>query len=321
MMISTERFNPMDYPLAFAWPRLLSPGSAWVPHTPFAMALIGLCRPDRLVELGALHGDSYCSMCQAVQALKLPTRCTAIDTWQGDPHNGMYGPDVLQTLREHHDPLYAEFSNLWQTTFDEAVLQMKDGSIDLLHIDGFHTYDAVKHDYETWKPKLSRRGVVMFHDTRVRESGFGVWKLWEEVTSQFPNFEFHHSFGLGVLAVGAEAPPALLQFLEMANRDPDTVRSFFRYIGDAVDNARMAVAMMTNVQRLQDLLDKRKKLVGETINSMDMREAFRSPLRYMEHMMVDVQALTIGELRLRGFDVRADAPPTSPTPPTPPDKA
>lgn len=49
-------------------------------------------------------------------------------------------------------------------TFDQAMLQFDDGSIDILHIDGSHFYEDVKHDYETWKIKVKANGIIMFHD-------------------------------------------------------------------------------------------------------------------------------------------------------------
>ena len=178
----------LDLQLAAENPRYLSSVSAWIEHIPFAFALVDILRPATFVELGTHAGDSYLAFSQAVQTLSLATRCTAIDTWEGDTQAGGYSSQILENLRAYHDPLYAPFSRLLQSTFDDALAHFPDGSIDLLHIDGLHTYDAVRHDFEAWRPKLSPSGVVLFHDTQVRRDDFGVYRLWEELAAQYPSF-------------------------------------------------------------------------------------------------------------------------------------
>ncbi len=227
--MSRGSFNPLDYPACLAWPSRLAP-SAWMEHVPFAMAIIDMVRPEVFVELGTFRGVSYCGFCQAIAQLGLPTRAYAVDTWKGDPHNGFNGDETLEELRAFHDPLYSAFSRLVPATFDEALEKFPDHSIDLLHIDGYHTYEAVRHDFETWLPKMTERGVVLFHDINVREKDFGVWKFWEEVRQQYRSFGFAHQHGLGVLAVGSRCPAALEPLLQ-ADSDAGTIREFFCHLG------------------------------------------------------------------------------------------
>lgn len=205
-------FNPLDYPICLASPRRVK-AISWQEHIPFAMALVQMLRPRLLVELGVHTGDSYLAFCQAVAEARTQTRAFGVDTWHGDAHSGHYAMEVLTELREYHDPLYGGFSTLLESSFDAAAAQFADSSIDLLHIDGYHTYDAVSGDWQTWRRKLSPSGVVLFHDTNVRERDFGVWRLWAELQAQHPHFEFAHGHGLGVLAYGRDAADLLSPLL------------------------------------------------------------------------------------------------------------
>jgi Methyltransferase domain len=224
-------FNPIDYPLTFLPPEWKTYLTAWHGHLPFASFAMSALTPRLFVELGVMFGDSYCTFCQAVKAQQLDTKCYGIDSWQGDEHAGTYTEnDFLPGLREHHDIRYGNFSTLLQSFFDEAVSNFSDGSIDLLHIDGLHTYEAVKHDFETWLPKMSEQGVVLFHDTNVYERDFGVHQFWAEVSKCYPHFEFLHSHGLGVLAVGKTLPKNLLPFFQASEAETERLRFFFESI-------------------------------------------------------------------------------------------
>lgn len=183
-------------------PHYISYPLSWLGHIPFAAWLIEVARPRVFVELGSYSGTSYFSFCQAVLACEAETKCIAIDTWEGDDHTGGYGESVYQEFVGYNDANFKEFSTYLRMRFEEANPSFQDGSIDLLHIDGLHTYDAVKLDFETWLPKMSSRGVILFHDTAVEREGFGVNTFWSEVCVTYPSFNFSHSNGLGVLLVG-----------------------------------------------------------------------------------------------------------------------
>jgi len=204
--------------------------SAWHGHVPFAHWLVAATRPRSIVELGTHAGVSYSAFCQAVQRSDSGARCHAVDTWAGDAHAGAYDEAVYAEFSAFNAAHFAGFSTLIRKTFDDALADFADGSIDLLHIDGFHTYEAVRHDFESWRPKLSNRAVVLFHDICVRERGFGVWQFWEEIRgSGSASLEFHHSFGLGVLALGPVVPEALRA---LCDAPAERMRTRFAALGE-----------------------------------------------------------------------------------------
>src|SRR4029079_8475503 len=208
--------------------------SAWLEHAPFGFWLVGALRPRTIVELGVHTGFSYSVFCQAVERLHLPTRFFAIAAWRGDQHAGYYGDDVFNAVRVHNRR-YDSFSRLIRADFADALGEFADGSIDLLHIDGCHSYEAVRRDFETWLPKLSPRGVVIIHDTAEVQPGFGVWQFWAEVAARYPSFNFEHSHGLGVLVVGSEPDAPIERVMRIAAKEPNQVRNFFTHQGSRVE--------------------------------------------------------------------------------------
>src|SRR5713101_4527613 len=136
--------------LEFEYPALMVPWPAWIGHIPFAFWLVGALKPRMFVELGVYSGNSYCAFLQAIHAHHLKAQCFGIDHWRGDEHAGHYDDEVYQELCSYHDPLYGDFSTLLRSSFEEALDYFSDGSIDLLHVDGFHTYDAVSKDFSSW---------------------------------------------------------------------------------------------------------------------------------------------------------------------------
>jgi hypothetical protein len=227
-------------PSSFWVPEYICP-SAWIEHAPFAFWICDALRPRRFVELGTHYGYSYFAFCQAIDRLGLGTTAYAVDTWQGDEHAGFYGEDVFASVDARNKQKYTAFSCLMRTTFEDALGYFADGSVDLLHIDGRHLYDDVKHDSTMWRPKLTKDAVVLFHDTNVREREFGVWKFFEEMAARHPSFQFFHGHGLGVLTFGDSIPEPLAQLLRASSETADRIRAVYACLGGAL-SARRAFA-------------------------------------------------------------------------------
>jgi hypothetical protein len=232
-------------PAAGFIPKRYAPGGIanWSGHLPFAYDLVAFLRPVRVVELGTHFGESYFGLCQAVLENQVPCRCFAVDTWKGDRHSGFYGEEVFDEVNAYNRTHYSTFSTLLRRTFEEALSDFDEQSIDLLHIDGLHTYEAVSQEFHDWLPKVRPGGVILLHDIVARGHDFGVWKFWEEVSARFESFEFHHQSGLGVLRVPGPPLPGHPFFRGLFERDSrserrsqETLRDYYVLLSDQLDS-------------------------------------------------------------------------------------
>lgn len=216
--------------------------STWVDHLAFAYDIVEAIRPKLVVELGVYNGLSFFTFCQSMQENDIDGVAYAVDCWEGDEHTDAYDDSIYKGVQEHAREYYRGSSYLLKMYFQEALQHFDDDSIDLLHIDGLHTYDAVKEDFETWYPKVKPGGIILFHDVMARLKDFGAWKFFEELQAEREDiFKFDHGFGLGVLRKpgGPEPQHQLLKLLFSKDaEEQQRLRQFYVHAGHFLELRR-----------------------------------------------------------------------------------
>lgn len=225
--------------------------STWVDHLPFGYDLVSALCPQLLVELGTHKGLSYFTFCQAIKENAIDGLCYAVDTFAGDAHTKEYDESVFNAVNAHNRQNYHGFSYLMRMLFEEALQHFREDSIDLLHIDGLHTYEAVSTDFTQWYPKVRPGGIILFHDVQARLQDFGVWRFWEDIQDAHETFTFNHGFGLGVLRKAGgtrDADPLLLRLLfqEQTEQSAAALRAFYVHASKHLENTRKIKRLTKN---------------------------------------------------------------------------
>ena len=140
------------------------------PYSGFA-----LDAPDNahFVEVGSWQGKSVIYLATQLRAMGKRARIDAVDTWDG-------GQDKVLQLKvaEIGGPaaLFASFqANVQKAGFEgqinpvrldsvAAAAQYADNSLDMVYLDGGHSYEQVLADLNAWYPKVKLGGVIGGHD-------------------------------------------------------------------------------------------------------------------------------------------------------------
>jgi predicted O-methyltransferase YrrM len=134
-------------------------------------ALFGICRamkPETVVEIGSARGYSTCALALACQQ-NGRGKVYAIDPHDSNPYTAC-GPDkapenyefLLSRLKDYE--LTPDWCEVIRSTSSE-VSRVWNKPIDLLFIDGDHSYECVKSDFEAFRPWLRELSLVAFHDS------------------------------------------------------------------------------------------------------------------------------------------------------------
>jgi predicted O-methyltransferase YrrM len=141
-------------------------------------------KPRNVLEIGTYAGGTLFCLCRLAQA---DATIVSVDKPQGQFGGGYTEerakemlelfPGPAQTLR-----LVRADSHLPSTL--EQVKEFFDGDkLDLLFIDGDHTYEGVKSDFDMYSPLVAPGGLIVFHDIMEHHPGSGceVEAFWNEV--------------------------------------------------------------------------------------------------------------------------------------------
>jgi hypothetical protein len=279
--------------------------SAWSRLIPVLFALFALVRPRRYVELGVHNGMSFFAACQVSGHTQSKTECVAIDSWVGDPHASFHSSTIFDEFKSQLTKNYPD-AYFIRGMFSHAVDCFDNGSVDVLHIDGYHTYEAVKADFDSWLCKMSDVGIVMFHDINVHERNFGVWQLWRELCERYIGLSFMHSHGLGLLYVGRQDDAIAAGFRWLKDNPAyfSVAQRYFEILGEnAVD-----YKLKSDERDEQPIIPAAQKLDNSTHEVVSTDEVVAIPVNRelgsaADHAMVTIKALKrlTRDLKVRRF--------------------
>ena len=111
-----------------------------------------------VVEIGSYIGASSLMI-----GLGLKNKCKlyCIDTWQNDAMTeGNW--DTFKEFMNNTKLLKNKIKPI-KATSNDAVTEITE-AVDFIFIDGDHSYEGVKTDFDLWFPKLKKGGLIVFHD-------------------------------------------------------------------------------------------------------------------------------------------------------------
>ena len=124
----------------------------------------------KIIEIGSWTGTSTGIMAKLIKPYK--GKIFAVDHWLGSvnvPHHKIAAKIDIFTIFKFN--MVKE--NVWEIVFplvmksQEAAEIFRENTVDLIFIDGDHSYECVKQDILLWWPKLKVGGIMCGHDCEV----------------------------------------------------------------------------------------------------------------------------------------------------------
>ena len=142
--------------------------------------------PVRFLEIGVGNGGTTWALSKLVGV----STFVSIDLPAGPFSQGAIPKECLEYIRGNAccEYFYIPGDSKSEEIRDRAAA-LVDGDVDFLFIDGDHTYQGVKSDFEMYSPLVRQGGLIALHDIveHAPESGCEVKKFWDELKEKLPS--------------------------------------------------------------------------------------------------------------------------------------
>ena len=115
---------------------------------------------------------------------------------------------IYQAFAKENQKLYLLREDSRKQETLEKVKEILNGNqLDFLFIDGDHSYEGVKKDFEMYSSLVRKGGIIAFHDIVNKDftrKDIEVPKFWEEIKIKFTHKEIifdNFNYGIGVLKI------------------------------------------------------------------------------------------------------------------------
>jgi len=145
-----------------------------------------------VIEIGTAKGGVFYALCQLASVF---AKLISIDLPGGEFGGGYTAEDAIRfkEFGKSKQKLHFIRKDSHQEPTKIAVKKaMGEDKADLLFIDGDHTYEGVKSDFDMYSPLVRQGGLIAFHDIchHTTITSCKVDKLWNELKSQYEHWEF-----------------------------------------------------------------------------------------------------------------------------------
>ncbi len=143
-------------------------------------------------EIGTLRGGTFYWWCQAAQDDAVLVSIDLLsERWDGffSPHRIEFYKNFGKSPRQELHFIAADSHR--QSTFNHVASLLNGEPLDFLFIDGDHTYQGVKQDFELYKPLVRKGGFIALHDILPRKelSEIEVYRFWNEIKETYHHWE------------------------------------------------------------------------------------------------------------------------------------